>query len=114
MIEREWVRTLRTHTGYASATLCGVLVLFEFVLPGSVLPYIPLFPLCVARFILLVGMPKRETRFMNRAFLITALTLIFAFISLTLRDNNGISNMILILAILIILILAAIVLYPRD
>lgn len=111
----ELLNILRRQAGYASVALCGVLVALEHGLPGSVLPYIPLIPLCIIAFALLVSMPKKEgAMLVNYVLFLLLGALLCSLIFFKLRDVGGISVMLLILAGFAVLILAAVVLYPRE
>jgi|GEM_PF-3883115 len=107
--------TLRIHAAYASAALCGFLLLLEYLLPGSVLPYVPLFPLCFFSFLLIVFMPEKTYDSMaDLLWLVLISALLFGLILFTLKHIGGVLGVVFIGAMLGMLVLVTMILFPRG
>jgi len=111
MILNDWFVVFRRHAAYASAALTAFLVMLEYALPGAVLPYVPLFPIGILSFLLLITMPKTEHEHLaRRVVLISICVLIFTTVLLKLGEAGGTSATLLIAAAFILCILAPVVL----
>lgn len=111
---KEMLTALRVHAALAGSALTAALVFLEYALPGSVLAFVPLFHIAIISFLLLVSMPRAERSAASFTALVAMSLLLIPLAFLKLDITAGRSMTLLILAAIIILIIAAVALYPRE
>jgi hypothetical protein len=92
------LRAFHRHSAYASMTLATLLALFEYAVPGSVLPYVPLFPAVILGILLLVTMPAEEKKSLTGTLFAGLVSLLIVSWLVLNLGGNGKGELILLLA----------------